>query len=308
MQRLSGVYNILTTPFRPDGAVDGDSLRRLTEGVVAAEVDGITVLGVAGEAQKLSAAERDHVVTSVLEVAGGRVPVFVGASQEGSDTTIAASRAAERAGAAGVMIAPPTFLPPGPGLTEHLTRIAEAISIPIILQDYPPVNGVTMSPQAMAELVGAVPAITTIKLEGTPTPQRTAQTLALTGDRATVLGGLGGMYLLDELRRGASGTMTGFAYPEVLVEIWRAWRVGDRTGAADVYARYLPLLVFEGQPGVGLAIRKEVLRRRGLIDNATVRHPGPRIDQGILEDLEETLSRLHLWQRFDAEQPVAGLQ
>ena len=219
MQRLSGVYNILTTPFLPDGAVDSDSLRRLTEGVVAAGVDGITVLGVAGEAQKLSAAERDRVVCSVLEVVGGRLPVFVGASQEGTDTTIGASGAAEQAGAAGVMIAPPTFLQPGSGLTEHLRRIADAISIPIVLQDYPPVNGVTMSPQAMAELARAVPAITTIKLEGTPTPQRTAQTLALTGDRVTVLGGLGGMYLLDELRRGASGTMTGFAYPEVLVEI-----------------------------------------------------------------------------------------
>lgn len=307
MQRVSGVYNILTTPFLPDGAVDSDSLRRLTEGVVAAGVDGITVLGVAGEAQKLSAAERDHVVGSVVGVVGGRIPVFVGASQEGTDTTIAASRAAEQAGAAGVMIAPPTFLQPGSGLTEHLKRIGEAISIPIILQDYPPVNGVTMSPQAMAELVRAVPAITTIKLEGTPTPQRTAQTLALTGDRATVLGGLGGMYLLDELRRGASGTMTGFAYPEVLVEIWRKWCAGDRPAATDVYARYLPLLVFEGQPGVGLAIRKEILRRRGLIDSAMVRHPGPRIDQGILDDLEETLSLLDVRQRFDAEQRVGGL-
>jgi len=306
MQRLTGVYNILTTPFLPAGDLDGDSLRRLTEGVVAAGVDGITVLGVAGEAQKLSGAERDHVVSSVLEVAGGRLPVFVGASQEGTDTTIAASRAAERAGAAGVMIAPPAFLQPGPGLTEHLTRIGEAISIPIVLQDYPPVNGVTMSPRAMAELVAAVPAITTIKLEGTPTPQRTAQTLALTGDRATVLGGLGGMYLLDELRRGACGTMTGFAYPEVLVEIWRAWCVGDRTAAADVYARYLPLLVFEGQPGVGLAIRKEILRRRGLIDSAVVRQPAPRIDRGILDDLEETLSLLDVRQRFDVEQRVSG--
>jgi len=306
MQGLSGVYNILTTPFLPDGAVDGGSLRRLTEGVIAAGVDGITVLGVAGEAQKLSAAERDQVVSIVLEAAGGRLRVFVGASQEGTDTAIAASRAAELAGAAGVMIAPPTFLPPGSALTEHLMRIGEAISIPIILQDYPPVNGVTMSPQAMAELVRAVPAITTIKLEGTPTPQRTAQTLALTGDRATVLGGLGGMYLLDELRRGASGTMTGFAYPEVLVEIWRAWCAGDRTAAADMYARYLPLLVFEGQPGIGLAIRKEILRRRGFIDSAVVRHPGPRIDGGILDDLDETLSRLDL-QRFDAERPVGGL-
>jgi len=307
MQPLSGVYNILTTPFLPDGALDTVSLRRLTEAVVATGVDGITVLGVAGEAQKLSTAERDHVVSTVLEVVDGHTAVFVGASQEATDTTVAAAAGAERAGAAGVMIAPPTFLQPGPALTEHFKRIGEAISIPIILQDYPPVNGVIMSPQAMAELVTAVPAITTIKLEGTPTPQRTAQTLALTGDRVTVLGGLGGMYLLDELRRGASGTMTGFAYPEVLLEVWLAWRAGDRRAAADTYARFLPLLVFEGQPGVGLAIRKEILRRRGLIDHSVVRHPGSQIDEGLIEDLEETLLMLDVRQRFDSQSPAGRL-
>jgi len=307
MQPLSGVYNILTTPFLPDGALDTVSLRRLTEAVVATGVDGITVLGVAGEAQKLSTAERDHVVSTVLEVVDGHTAVFVGASQEATDTTVAAAAGAERAGAAGVMIAPPTFLQPGPALTEHFKRIGEAISIPIILQDYPPVNGVIMSPPAMAELVTAVPAITTIKLEGTPTPQRTAQTLALTGDRVTVLGGLGGMYLLDELRRGASGTMTGFAYPEVLLEVWLAWRAGDRRAAADTYARFLPLLVFEGQPGVGLAIRKEILRRRGLIDHSVVRHPGSQIDEGLIEDLEETLLMLDVRQRFDSQSPAGRL-
>jgi len=307
MQPLSGVYNILTTPFLPDGALDTVSLRRLTEAVVATGVDGITVLGVAGEAQKLSTAERDHVVSTVLEVVDGHTAVFVGASQEATDTTVATAAGAERAGAAGVMIAPPTFLQPGPALTEHFKRIGEAISIPIILQDYPPVNGVIMSPQAMAELVTAVPAITTIKLEGTPTPQRTAQTLALTGDRVTVLGGLGGMYLLDELRRGASGTMTGFAYPEVLLEVWLAWRAGDRRAAADTYARFLPLLVFEGQPGVGLAIRKEILRRRGLIDHSVVRHPGSQIDEGLIEDLEETLLMLDVRQRFDSQSPAGRL-
>lgn len=303
---LAGVFNILTTPFLPYGALDDASLRRLTEGVIAAGVDGITVLGVAGEAQKLSTEERERVLDVVLETATGRVPIFAGTSQDGTDTTVAASRAAERAGAAAVMIAPPTFLQPGAALTEHFHRVAEAIAIPIILQDFPPVNGVTLTPAAMAGLVEAVPAISTIKLEGVPTPQRTAQTLALVEGRASVLGGLGGLYLLDELRRGASGTMTGFAYPEVLVEIWRAWRAGDRLAAAQVYARYLPLLVFEGQTGVGLAVRKELLRRRGLINHAAVRHPGPKLDHGLLDDLEETLSLLDLEARFGPNQPALG--
>ena len=163
---------------------------------------------------------------------------------------------------------------------------------------------VTLLPRAMAELVEAVPAIATIKLEDTPTPQRIAQTLKLTGDRVTIVGGLGGMYLLDELRAGASGTMTGFAYPEVLVAIWRAWQAGDRAGAAERYYRALPALVFEGQPRIGLAIRKETQRRRRLIAHATVRHPGPVLDEQTLEALTEVLE----WTGLPAAYDRAGAQ
>lgn len=296
---LRGVYNILSTPFHPDGSLDEASLRRLVEATVAAGVDGITILGVAGEAQKLTDAERRRVIEVVIEAVQGRVPVFVGTSRDGTDATIAASREAEALGAAGVMVAPPTFLQPGPALTEHFRRIGEAIRIPVVLQDYPPVNGVTLSPSAMAELVEAVPAIVTIKLEDTPTPQRIGQTLKLTGDRVTIVGGLGGMYLLDELRAGASGTMTGFAYPEVLVAIWRAWNTGERERAAELYYRALPALVFEGQPKIGLAIRKETQRRRGLIAHATVRHPGPALDAGTLEALTEVLAYTGLPASYD---------
>jgi 4-hydroxy-tetrahydrodipicolinate synthase len=300
MEGLRGVYTILTTPFARDGSLDETSLRTLVEAVINGGVDGITALGVAGEAQKLTAVERERLLMVVMEVARNRVPVYVGTSLDGTDATVEASRQAEEAGAAGIMVAPPTFLQPGAALTEHYRRISKAIGIPIILQDYPPVNGVTMSPRAMADLCEAVRSITTIKLEGTPTPQRTAQTLALAHAGVTVVGGLGGMYLLDELRRGASGTMTGFAYPEVLVRIWRTWQAGDRQAACETYYRYLPILVFEGQPGIGLAIRKEILRRRGLIKYATVRHPGPQMDDGTACGLTETLRALSLAETFDS--------
>jgi 4-hydroxy-tetrahydrodipicolinate synthase len=289
MEPLRGVYNILTTPFLPDGRIDIASLRRLTEATIAAGVDGITVLGVAGEAHKLSESESDLVVETVMDVNAGRVSIVVGTSRNGTDVTVEASLNAQRQGAAGLMIAPPTFLQPGAALTEHFRRIAAAVDIPIVLQDFPPVNGVTMSPSDMADLVAAVPAITTIKLEDVPTPQRTAQTLALTGDGITIVGGSGGIYMLDELRRGAAGIMTGFAYPEALVAIWRAWDSGERRRAAEIFYACLPLIVFEGQPKLGVAIRKETLRRRGLIDHATVRHPGPVLDGGSASDLTETI-------------------
>lgn len=289
MNQIKGVYNILTTPFQPDGSLDEASLRRLTNAIIAMGVDGITVLGVAGEAQKLTEPERARVVATVMEVNADRVPIIVGASRDGTEPAIAACRSAQEAGASGVMVAPPTFAQPGPALIEHFRRVGDAIDIPIVLQDYPPVNGVTLSPRVMADLVEAVPAITTIKLEDTPTPQRFAQTLALTGDRVSIVGGVGGMYLLDELRRGGRGTMTGFAFPEVLLGIWHAWERGDHESAAEIYYKYLPVLIFEGQPKIGVAIRKEVLRRRGLIECALVRQPGLTLDEGTRAGLMATL-------------------
>ncbi len=290
MESLHGIYNILTTPFLPDGSIDETSLRRLVDSVIGMGVAGITILGVAGEAQKLTEPEKRRLGEIVMEVNNGRVPIIVGASRDGTDTTIAACRQAEEIGAAGVMVTPPTFSQPGPSMIEHFRRVGASIGIPITLQDYPPVNGVTLSPRAMADLVEAVPTITTIKLEDPPTPQRFAQTLAMTGNRISIVGGLGGMYLLDELRRGGSGAMTGFAFPEVLVGIWSAWSSGDRERASRLYYAYLPVLVFEGQPKLGVAIRKEILKRRGLIDHAFVRHPGPKLDEGTLSDLAETLA------------------
>ncbi len=294
MQPLVGVYNILATPVFPDGQLDIASLRRLVEATIRMGVTGVTILGVVGEAQKQTDAQRTEVLTVATQVNAGRVPIIVGTSRDSTPAVITASREALDAGAAGLMIAPPTFLQPGPGLTEHYRAIGEAVALPIVLQDYPVVNGVTMTPRAMADLANAVPSIVTIKLEDVPTPQRTAQTLALVDRDVSVLGGLGGVYLLDELRRGSAGTMTGFAFPEVLVEIVSAWRSGDRETAAQTYYRYLPLLVFEGQPKLGLAIRKEILRRRGLIAHADVIKPGPMLDAGTAEDLTETMAALDL--------------
>jgi len=300
MRPLAGVYTILTTPFQSDGSLDDAGLRKLVEASIACGIDGVTALGVAGEAHKLTEAERRRVVALTIDTVADRVPVVVGASSESTEATIEACRDAERAGAAGVMIAPPTFVQPGAALTRHFARISEATTLPITLQDFPPVNGVTLGPADMAGLVEAAPTIVTVKLEDPPTPQRVAQLVELLGDRdVSIVGGAGGLYLLDELRRGTRGTMTGFAYPEVLVRIWSAWKAGDHAAAADAYYRFLPLLVFEGQPKLGVAIRKEILRRRGLIANALVRQPGPQLVPAIVDDLEETLA----WLGMDDEFP-----
>ena len=202
----------------------------MTAATIEAGVDGITVLGVAGEAHKLDDAERLRVLRTVVEVNDGRLPIIVGTSRESTHSAVAAARAARAEGASGIMVAPPTFVQPGPALTAHVQRVGDATGLPLVLQDYPPVNGVTLSTHAIAELVHAVPQIVTIKVEDPPTPQRTAQILDFITDRVGIVGGLGGLYLLDELRCGSRGTMTGFAYPEVLVAAVRCvvtWRSGS---------------------------------------------------------------------------------
>ncbi len=300
MQGLEGIYVIVSTPFDERARIDEESFATLLDATVRAGVQGITILGVAGEAPRLDDAERERLTVVAMRAVEGRIPVIVGVSHDGTDVTIERTRAAQAAGAAGVMIAPPNFSKVGKGLIEHYRRIGAEGGLPIVLQDYPPVNGVSMSPQFMAELVGAVPEVVTIKLEDIPTGARMRQTAAaLPAGRITFQGGLSGVWLLDELRAGASGAMTGFPYPEILVEIWQSFRSGDQEQAAALYYRYLPLMLLDGQSGTGVAARKEVQVRRGQIKHAVVRAPGLTLDARAKQDLHTLLDTLEL-AKYDA--------
>lgn len=287
--RIEGVYHVLCTPFDADGELDLPSLRRLTDTVVGMGVDGLTVLGVMGEAHKLTAAERSRVLETVQDVNAGRVPIVVGASQNGTVPAVGAAREAMRLGAAAVMVAPPTFLGAGEALTGHLRRIAEDAEAPIVLQDYPAASGVDLTVPAMAQLIEDIPQITCVKLESPPTGRRSAALLKRTGERVTILGGLGGLYLADELRHGTHGTMTGMAFPEALIEICAGWRAGDTAGAAARHAQLLPVLVADSQPAIGLSLRKHVWVERGVIACAEIRSPGARLTPLELAGLRETL-------------------
>ncbi len=300
---FAGVYNILATPFDADEAVDEEGIRRLVAATRRAGVDGITILGVAGEAHKLDAVERGRVTSIAIEAADGTIPVIVGASHDRTQDVIEAARAAASEGAAGVMIAPPRGSRAGGELTAHFERIADSVDMPIVLQDYPAVTGVELSVEEIVELVRRVPAISTIKLESTPTPLQTMKVVAALGEGTSVLGGMGGLYFLQELRRGASGTMTGFSYAEALVSIWRSWQDGDEAAAATTFYEYLPLLHLEGQPEVGLAIRKESLRRRGLIDHALLRQPAAGLDAKTADELTTLVRDLDVVAKRDERAP-----
>jgi len=288
---FQGVYSVLPTPFDDNGELDETSLRRVVDLFIGAGVDGLTALGVTGEVARLDDRERGRVLDVVLEAAAGRVPVVAGATAEGTRTCIAYTRAAKQAGAAAVMVSPPR-MPKlnSDAVVRHYVALAEAVDLEIIVQDYPPISGYAVEPQLLARIAAEVPRARTIKLEDPPTPLKTARIIeAAKGMEVRIFGGLGGVFLLEELLAGAAGAMTGFAFPEILVRIvslYRAGRIGD---AADVFYRTVPLMRFEFQKGIGMAIRKEVLRRRGALSSAATRAPAGGLDASTREALDRVL-------------------
>jgi 4-hydroxy-tetrahydrodipicolinate synthase len=261
---------------------------------VSTEIEGLLILGVMGEAPKLLPDERRAVIETSISAAAGK-PVVVGATHASVAGTGALARSAEDAGAAAVMIAPPPLTGPTADdvLVSFFTDSAEGLGIEILLHDHPASSRVVLASEVVARIAAAAPQVRSIKLEDLPTPPKVSRIRA---DIPTmkVFGGSGGLFLLEELARGANGTMTGFAFAEVLHEIWRAHRAGDADAAAATFFRFLPLIRFEFQEGIGLAIRKELYVRRGLIDDAHVRAPAAPLDAETSRELDRLLERLEL--------------
>lgn len=292
---LTGVFNITPTPFHPDGSLDEDSLRRLTTFTRDKGVDGMTILGVLGEADKLTDHERDRVIAVAVEAAGPDFPICVGTTHAGTDGCKAFSRRAQELGARAVMVAPPKLARANDqALERHYLAVADAIDIPVVVQDFPPaVGGILMSVELIARIAAGSPRCRYLKLEDEPSPMKVSQVRAADPD-IRIFGGLGGMMFLEELRHGAAGTMTGFAYPEILVDIFRKHSAGDIDGATAVFYRYLPLIRFENQPRINLAIRKHIYHRRGALASPAARAPFAPVDAETLADLDDILRRLDL--------------
>ena len=299
IERLEGVWTIVPTPFQPDGALDLESLPTLTRFIADRGVDGMTILGVLGEAGRLGDQERDAVIDGVL-AAAGKLPVCVGVSHAGTDRAVAFARVAEAAGAHSVMLAPPALARPNDAaVIAHYRAVADAVAIPVVVQDHPASSGVTMTVDVLATIAEASPSCRVIKLEDEPSPPKVGRLVAARPD-LRVLGGLGGIMLLEELRRGAVGTMTGFGFPELLVDIVGAFRAGDEAAARATFHRIMPLIRFENQPGLNLAIRKHIYRRRGAIASERLRAPAPALDPGTVADLDAILVSLDLADRLTA--------
>jgi 4-hydroxy-tetrahydrodipicolinate synthase len=298
--KLEGVYSVLPTPFTAAGDLDLESLKRVIDLFIGAGVNGLTALGVTSEAGRMNDGERVQVLETVVRHVDGRVRVIAGATADGVRTCIDRTRLARETGADAVMISPPRAPKlNSDAVVRHFASVAGAVEIPIVIQDYPPVSGFAMEPWLLVRIAREVPAANTIKLEDPPTPYKTSRIREVAqGMDIGIFGGLGGVFLLEELMAGATGAMTGFAYPEILVKVVSLFRAGDLDAAAEVFYRWVPLMRFEFQEGLGMAIRKEVLRRRGVIDCAEIRLPGARLDAATAAALDRVLA----WTKMAADE------
>jgi 4-hydroxy-tetrahydrodipicolinate synthase len=286
------VYSVLPTPFHPNGDLDDDSLCRVIDLFIGAGVNGVTALGVTGEVARLTDDERRHVLEVVVSHVRGRIGVVAGTTAEGTRTCINHSRHAREAGATAVMVSPPR-MPKlnSEAVVRHFKALADAVDIEIVVQDYPPISGFAMEPPLLARIAREIPRARTIKLEDPPTPFKTSRILEAAGDvPVRIFGGLGGVFLIEELLAGATGAMTGFAFPEILVKIVALYRAGKVDEAADAFYRAVPLMRFEFQEGIGMAIRKEVLHRRGALTSPATRSPAAALDQATREALDRVMA------------------
>jgi len=290
-----GVYVIAATPFDDQGAIDSRSIRSMVSFYFEKGADGLTILGMMGEAPKLTLTESAQLVREVLAEAGGK-PVIVGVSAPGLAAIRELSHQAMQMGAAGVMVAPPGTLRTDDQIVDYFHQVANMLGpeTPIALQDFPLAVNVMISPNVIDRIVRTTPSVVMLKHEDWPGLAKltTLRRQEQQGRRRiSILCGNSGLFLPEEMQRGADGAMTGFAFPEMMIDIVRACRQGEIDRARDIFDAYLPLIRYEQQPGVGLAVRKYVLAKRGVIACAAQRRPAAPLPQEAVAEVEVLLAR-----------------
>ena len=291
-----GVFVIAVTPFTDSGELDFASTDRLVDFYLERGATGLTILGIMGEAPKLTAEESRRFVRAVLARVAGRVPVVVGVSSPGFATMRELTADCMDAGAAGVMVAPPAAVRTDDELVNYFGQVVTALGddVPWVLQDFPQATGVRISLAVLRRVFTQMPSCVMLKHEDWP---GLAKISAVRADeaagqrRVSILCGNGGLFLPEEMARGADGAMTGFAFPEMMAGVVAAHAAHDRARGQDIFDAYLPLCRYEQQAGIGLAVRKFVLARRGAIATARLRAPGPSLSAQDVAEVEFLLGR-----------------
>lgn len=290
-QILKGVIPILVTPFDGDGRIDEASLTRLIEFNIAGGVHGLGVAN-GSEIFKFTEAERAQVVRCVVAAVGRRVPVVISTGASGTDMTIAYSQAAEAAGADMVMVTPPSFMPvAADGIVEHYRRVSGAIGIPIVLQDVP---AAPVPPALALRIAKECKNVRYIKVETFPVTAKVADMVAAAARSLTIFGGAGGTYFIEEMRRGALGTMPYCSQPSTFVEVWDRFQRGDEAGARELFDQRIMAvnrLTAQGND-TQHHLHKQLLMRQGIIRTAKVRGPTVQPDAVTQREIDAVLAQL----------------
>ena len=293
-----GVYLIAVTPFTDGGALDLASTDRMVDFYLERGATGLTILGILGEATKLTADESRTFVKQVLARVNGRVPVVVGASSPGFAAMRELTQSVMDLGASGVMVAPASTVRTDDQILAYFDMVNEMLGAPVpwVLQDHPVSTGVQTSTAVVIKILKNSPTCVMLKHEDSPglaklSAIRAASTRGEVRRVSILAGNGGGLFLPEELTRGADGAMTGFAYPEMMVDVCAAHAAGDVERAHDIFDAYLPLARYEQQSGIGLAVRKHLLVQRGAIASAMVRKPGPKLSAADIGDIERLVRR-----------------
>jgi len=292
-ETAKGVFTIAATPFLPDGALDFESLDKLIDTYIERGASGLTILGMMGEAGKLSASESISIIKRVT--ARSTVPVVVGVSSPGFAAMSALAEEAMNLGAKGVMVAPPMGLKTDTQIVDYFHNTAETLGkLPFVLQDFPLATGVQISTSVILKIINDCPTCVMLKHEDWPGLEKISA-LRKASDagsrRISILCGNGGMYLLEEMIRGADGAMTGFGYPEMMRQVIEAFNVDNQERARDIFDAYMPMIRYEAQPGLGLAIRKHSLAQQGIIKHPTLRKPGGSLSLQTINEIDALASR-----------------
>jgi 4-hydroxy-tetrahydrodipicolinate synthase len=293
----TGVYVIAVTPFTDDGSIDAASADRMVDFYRDCGIDGITVLGMMGEAPKLDTGEATAFARQVIKRCG-QLPVIVGVSAPGFAAMRALARSVMDAGAAAVMIAPPGTVRTDDQVAGYFAQAVAAIGddVPFVIQDYPQASGVIIAPPVIRRIVAAHASCVMLKHEDWPGLEKVSAIRRLIDEgamrRIPILTGNGGVFLDFEMERGADGAMTGYAFPDMLADVVRLQKAGERDRAHDLFDAHLPLMRYEQQPGIGLAVRKHVLKLRGAIRSDAQRAPGTALSPLARAEVAYLLQRL----------------
>jgi 4-hydroxy-tetrahydrodipicolinate synthase len=297
-ETAQGVYLITVTPFKDNGELDLPSTDRMVDFCLERGVTGLTILGIMGEATKLTAEESRLFVRQVLNRVQGKVPVVVGASAPGFAPMGELTKSVMDMGAAGVMVAPPATVRTDDQISSYFEMVNETLGadVPWVLQDHPVSTTVQMSTAVVLKILKNSPRCVMLKHEDWPGLAKlsaicTAMQKGELRKISILTGNGGGLFLPEELVRGANGAMTGFAYPEMMVDVCAAYAAGNVERAFDLFDAYLPLAKYEQQGGIGLAVRKHILAERGAIASAAIRKPGPKLSPLDIADIKRLTVR-----------------